>query len=321
MIDSCPSSALNEFRLSEEQIIENFTRNRNGSKQDAPQLLCAPKRDDDPLNEYPYPRPPDEVEKRRMPVLAPGRGLPPADRVTLNCNNFDDPRGTDYPVESLLRKIRNLENEKKYLLKSLENKKNVELEYRKALETQAAFVSAENKKSQFYENEWLHMKSQEHSFMTSGRAPLRQTLELFYEDDDLYKKLGSLTSTQEIFIANLIEDHKDLARERNSISRKYQEAVDANFQLYQQNEMLKAQNINLVERNKDAIDHQMEKNLVALNTSLIHVQKENIQLKETVDQYTQLIENIEKCSEVNTEKSLVNSIKEELNKFKKYLQI
>ncbi|ANQ06340.1 Uncharacterized protein PCOAH_00009340 [Plasmodium coatneyi] len=312
MIDSCPSSALNEFRLSEEQIIENFTRNRNGSKQDAPQLLCAPKRDDDPLNEYPHLRSPDEVEKRRMPVLAPGRVLPPADRVTHNSSNFDDARGMDYPIESLLRKIRNLENEKKYLLKSLENKQNVELEYRKALETQAAFVSAENKKSQFYENEWLHMKSKEHSFMTSGRSPLRQTLELFYEDDDLYKKLGRLTSTQETFIANLIEDHKNLAQERNSISRKYQEAVDANFQLYQQNEMLKAQNINLVERNKDAIDQQMEEKLVALNASLIHVQKENIQLRETVDQYTQLIENIEKCPEVN-------SIKEELNKFKKYL--
>ncbi|KJP85288.1 hypothetical protein AK88_05070 [Plasmodium fragile] len=310
MIYSCLSNALNEFRLSEEQIIENFTRNQNGSKQDEPQLVCAPKRDDDPLNEYPHSHLPEEVEKLRMPVCAPGRGLPPADRVTLNCNNFDDPLNTDYPVESLLRKIRNLENEKKYLLKSLENKKNVELEYRKALETQAAFVSAENKKSHFYENEWLHMKSKEHSFMTSGRAPLRQTLELFYEDDDLYKKLGSLTSTQQIFVANLIEDHKNLARERNSISKKYQEAVDANFQLYQQNEMLKAQNINLVERNKDAIDHQMEEKLVALNASLIHVQKENIQLRERVDQYTQLMEDIEKCSEVN-------SIKEELNKFKK----
>ncbi|EUD66765.1 hypothetical protein C922_02750 [Plasmodium inui San Antonio 1] len=314
MIESFPSSALNEFRLSEEQIIEDFTRNRNGSKQDAPQLVCATKRDDDPLNEYPHRRSPDEVEKRRIPVLAPGRGLSSADRLTLKGNNFDDPRRTDYPVESLLRKIRNLENEKKYLLKSLENKKNVELEYRKALETQAAFVSAENRKSQFYENEWLHMKSQEHSFMTSGKAPLRQTLELFYEDDDLYKKLGSLTRTQEIFIATLIEDHQNLARERNSISKKYQEAVDANFQLYQQNEMLKAQNINLVERNKDAISDQMEKNLVALNASLIHVQKENTQLRETVEQYTQLIEKIEKCPEVN-------SIKEELNKFKKYLLI
>lgn len=39
------------------------------------------------------------------------------------------------------------------------------------------------------------------------------------------QKLGRLTSTQEIFIANLIEDHKNLALERNSISRKYQEAV------------------------------------------------------------------------------------------------
>ncbi|EDL43172.1 hypothetical protein PVIIG_03505 [Plasmodium vivax India VII] len=253
MIDSCPSSALNEFRLSEEQIIENFTRNRN-----------------------------------------------------------DDPRGTDYPIESLLRKIRNLENEKKFLLKSLENKKNVELEYRKALETQAAFISAENKKSRFYENEWLNMKSQEHSFMTSGRAPLRQTLELFYEDDGLYKKLGRLTSTQETFIANLIEDHTNLARERNSLSRKYQEAVDANFQLYQQNEMLKAQNVNLVERNKDVIDQQMEKKLIALNASLIHVQKENIQLRETVEQYKQLIDNIDNSPEVN-------SIKEELDKFKKCL--
>ncbi|CAA9986701.1 conserved Plasmodium protein, unknown function [Plasmodium knowlesi strain H] len=312
MIYSFPSSALNEFRLSEEQIIENFTRNQNGSKQDTPQLVCAPKRDDDPLNEYLHQRPPNEVERRRMPVLAPGRDLAPTDHITLNCNNFDNARVTDYPIEILLRKIKNLENEKKYLLKSLENKQNVELEYRKALETQAAFVSAENKKSQFYENEWLHMKSQEHSFMTSGKSPMRKTLELFYEDDGLYKKLGRLTSTQEIFIANLIEDHKNLALERNSISRKYQEAVDANFQLYQQNEMLKAQNINLVERNKDAIDHQMEEKLVALNASLIHVQKENIQLREKLDQYTQLIENIEKCYEVN-------SIKEELTEFKKYL--
>eukprot|EP00366_Plasmodium_knowlesi_P000389 XP_002257886.1 hypothetical protein, conserved in Plasmodium species [Plasmodium knowlesi strain H] len=302
MIYSFPSSALNEFRLSEEQIIENFTRNQNGSKQDTPQLVCAPKRDDDPLNEYLHQRPPNEVERRRMPVLAPGRDLAPTDHITLNYNA----RVTDYPIEILLRKIKNLENEKKYLLKSLENKQNVELEYRKALETQAAFVSAENKKSQFYENEWLHMKSQEHSFMTSGKSPMRKTLELFYEDDGLYKKLGRLTSTQEIFIANLIEDHKNLALERNSISRKYQEAVDANFQLYQQNEMLKAQNINLVERNKDAIDHQMEEKLVALNASLIHVQKENIQLRDTPHSFSLLPHQ-------------VNSIKEELTEFKKYL--
>lgn len=94
MIYSFPSSALNEFRLSEEQIIENFTRNQNGSKQDTPQLVCAPKRDDDPLNEYLHQRPPNEVERRRMPVLAPGRDLAPTDHITLNCNNFGNgPQG------------------------------------------------------------------------------------------------------------------------------------------------------------------------------------------------------------------------------------
>ncbi|GAW79462.1 hypothetical protein, conserved [Plasmodium gonderi] len=317
MIDSCPISTLNEFHSSEEQIIEKFTHNQNGVKQDDMLRKGVQKRNG-ALNKHSFSRPTEEVIKNSMAVRtrAEGEDFSKKDHhVKSNCDYFGaDPHTTDYSIESLLHKIRNLENEKSYLLKFLENKKNVELEYKKALETQAAFVNSENKKSQFYENEWLHMKSLEYSFINSGKEPLRHALELFYGDSNLYEKLGNLTSTQEIFIANLVEDHKNLIQERNTISRKYQEAVDANFQLYQQNEMLKAQNINLMEKNKDTINEQLENKLNALNDTLICVQKENIRLQETVEQYVRLMKNINKCAEVN-------SIKDEVDKFKNYLLI
>ncbi|ETW52046.1 hypothetical protein PFUGPA_05947, partial [Plasmodium falciparum Palo Alto/Uganda] len=83
-------------------------------------------------------------------------------------------------------------------------------------------------------------------------------------------KLGGLTRNQEMFIIKLIEDHKNLNKERSIISKKYNEAVDANFQLYQQNEMLKAQNISLLEKNKDLVNEELDKKLNALNSSLIY---------------------------------------------------
>ncbi|EUT93167.1 hypothetical protein PFAG_00295 [Plasmodium falciparum Santa Lucia] len=184
------------------------------------------------------------------------------------CNHIDrDTITKEISIERLLHKIRNLENEKKFLLRFLENKKNIELEYKKALETQAAYVNSENKKSQFYENEWLNMKSLEYSLINN-----EQYIYIY-----IYK-LGGLTRNQEMFIIKLIEDHKNLNKERSIISKKYNEAVDANFQLYQQNEMLKAQNISLLEKNKDLVNEELDKKLNALNSSLIYVQKENIQL-------------------------------------------
>ncbi|EAA18604.1 hypothetical protein [Plasmodium yoelii yoelii] len=96
-------------------------------------------------------------------------------------------------------------------------------------------------------------------FRNSGKEPLRQTLKQFYKDPNIYE--------------------------------------NANFQLYQQNEMLKVQNFNFIEKNKDLINEELEKKLTSLNSSLIDVQKENIYLKELVDQYSKLIKNIENCSE------------------------
>ncbi|CRG98703.1 conserved Plasmodium protein, unknown function [Plasmodium relictum] len=299
MIESFNIHDLNKFRfsLSEERIIENFTSNKN----------------DNFLNSISHL---PEDTKNSIPNHLNGEDISLRDNIKDKNNNIEkkDNNIKNYSIEDLLYKVRNLENEKKYLLKFLEDKKNKELEYMKALETQAAIVNSENKKSKYYENEWLNMKSLEYSLINSGKAPLRQTLELFYEEPNLNEKLGSLTRTQEIFIANLIEDHKNLIKERSTISKKYHEAVDANFQLYQQNEMLKAQNLSLLEKNKDIIDEEIETKLKALNSSLIYVQKENIELKEILDQYSKLIANIKKCSEMN-------DIMKELDKFKNYLLI
>ncbi|KNG78344.1 hypothetical protein PFMG_04576 [Plasmodium falciparum IGH-CR14] len=248
------------------------------------------------------------------------------------CNHIDrDTITKEISIERLLHKIRNLENEKKFLLRFLENKKNIELEYKKALETQAAYVNSENKKSQFYENEWLNMKSLEYSLINSGKEPLRQSLEMLYDDSNInvlqkkkknsneyhnmyIYKLGGLTRNQEMFIIKLIEDHKNLNKERSIISKKYNEAVDANFQLYQQNEMLKAQNISLLEKNKDLVNEELDKKLNALNSSLIYVQKENIQLQDVLDQYSKLIKNIKDCPDMK-------AVNDELNKFANYLSI
>ncbi|SBT75646.1 conserved Plasmodium protein, unknown function [Plasmodium ovale] len=57
-----------------------------------------------------------------------------------------------------------------------------------------------------------------------------------------------------------------------------------------------------------------ENKLAALNSSLIQIQKENVQLKEMVSQYSRLITNIRNCPEVNF-------IKEEMEKFKNCLLI
>ncbi|EWC78984.1 hypothetical protein C923_00316 [Plasmodium falciparum UGT5.1] len=100
------------------------------------------------------------------------------------------------------------------------------------------------------------MKSLEYSLINSGKEPLRQSLEMLYDDSNI-NKLGGLTRNQEMFIIKLIEDHKNLNKERSIISKKYNEAVDANFQLYQQNEMLKAQNISLLEKNKDLVNEEL----------------------------------------------------------------
>ncbi|CRG94350.1 conserved Plasmodium protein, unknown function [Plasmodium gallinaceum] len=301
MIDSFQINDLNKFRfsLSEEKIIENFTGNKNNEF----------------LNDSSIPHILKET-KNNIPNNLNDEYISFQDNLKDKYNDHgeNDNRIKNYSIEILLHKIRNLENEKQYLLKFLEDKKNKELEYLKALETQAALVNSENKKSEYYENEWLNMKSLEYSLVNSGKASLRQTLELFYEEPNLYEKLGSLTKIQEIFITNLIEDHKNLIKERSTISKKYHEAVDANFQLYQQNEMLKAQNMNILEKNKDIIDEETENKLKALNSSLIYVQKENIELKEILDQYTKLITNIKKCSEIS-------DIMKELDKFKNYLLI
>ncbi|SBT70552.1 conserved Plasmodium protein, unknown function [Plasmodium malariae] len=303
MNDSFKIRDLNKFRLSEERIIEKFTRDRN-------EIL---------LNESPDTHLPVEVERNREPHRSSDECLPLMNTVKTGCDNHGEENDIststkDFFVESLLYKIRNLENEKKYLLKFLEKKKKREIEYKKALEAQAAFVNSESKKYKFYEDEWLHMKSLEYFFINSGEEPLRHKLELFYEDTNLYEKLGSLTGVQEMFIETLIEDHRNLIKEKRSISKKYHEAVDANFQLYQQNEMLKAQNISLLEKSKDIINEELQNKLEALNLSLIYVQKENLHLKEVLDQYSRLITNIKICP-------AANFLEEELDKFKTYLLI
>ncbi|CXH95669.1 conserved Plasmodium protein, unknown function [Plasmodium berghei] len=290
---------INDFRVSEENIIETFTKNGN--------------------NIF--------LNKSRYTELSTGEEKA-ADVKCSNCDIFssmdnktknlylggNDVLHEESFVKKLLQKIQILENEKKCLLKFLENKKNIELDYKKALETQTVFINSENKKTQFYENEWLEMKSIGYAYLNSGKEPLRQTLKQFYEDPNIYEKLGNLNAIQEMVIANLIEDHKNLIKERKEASKKYYEAVNANFQLYQQNEMLKAQNFNFIEKNKDLINEELEKKLIALNSSLIDVQKENIHLKELVDQYSRLIKNIENCSEINV-------VTEELDKFKSSLLI
>ncbi|SCM05314.1 conserved Plasmodium protein, unknown function [Plasmodium chabaudi adami] len=290
---------INDFRVSEENIIETFTNNGNNIF----------------LNKSRYTELPTGEEK--------GADIKFSDcdifsSINNKNKNFylggNDILHEDSFVKKLLQKIQILENEKKCLLKFLENKKNIELDYKKALETQAVFMNSENKKSQFYENEWLEMKSIGYAYLNSGKEPLRQTLKQFYDDPNIYEKLGNLNATQEMLIANLIEDHKNLIEERKIVSKKYYEAVNANFQLYQQNEMLKAQNFNFIEKNKDLINEELEKKLTALNSSMIDVQKENIHLKEMIDQYSKLIKNLENCSEIK-------AINEELDKFKSSLLI
>lgn len=220
----------------------------------------------------------------------------------------------NHSEKHLLNKIRNLENEKRYLLQFLEDKKNQEIEYKQALETQVAIMNSENKKSEFYEKEWLKMRSLEYYLINSGKAPLRHILEKHYKDNNIYEKIGSLTNTQKMFVASVIEDHKKLIKEKNTITKKYHDAVDSNFQLYQQNEMLKAQNMCLLNNNTDEIRQELDNKLCALNASLMHVQKENIEMREIIDQYSKLITNIKKCSEIS-------QIKNELDKFGNFVSI
>ncbi|KAI4840394.1 hypothetical protein MKS88_001116 [Plasmodium brasilianum] len=260
MNDSYKIRDLNKFRLSEERIIEKFTRDRN-------EIL---------LNESPDTHLPVEVERNREPHRSSDECLPLMNIVKTGCDNHREENDIststkDFFVESLLYKIRNLENEKKYLLKFLEKKK------RERLSTK---------------RRW--------KLRNSGEEPLRHKLELFYEDTNLYEKLGSLTGVQEMFIETLIEDHRNLIKEKRSISKKYHEAV--------------AQNISLLEKSKDIINEELQNKLEALNLSLIYVQKENLHLKEVLDQYSRLITNIKICP-------AANFLEEELDKFKTYLLI
>lgn len=233
-----------------------------------------------------------------------------------NCDEYNDPKSNspEHSKWQLLNKIRNLENEKKQLLQFLEDKKNQEIQYKQVLETQKAIMNSENKKCEFYEKEWLRMRSLEYCLLNSGETPLRDLLEKHYKNGDIYKQIGTLTKTQEKFVVNLIEDHKKLIQEKNIVTKKYHDAVDSNFQLYQQNEMLKAQNICLLDNNTEQIHQELEKKLSALNSSLILVQKENIEMKEILDQYTRLITNIKHCSKMS-------EITDELNKFSNYISI
>ncbi|EWC78983.1 hypothetical protein C923_00315 [Plasmodium falciparum UGT5.1] len=57
-----------------------------------------------------------------------------------------------------------------------------------------------------------------------------------------------------------------------------------------------------------------DKKLNALNSSLIYVQKENIQLQDVLDQYSKLIKNIKDCPDMK-------AVNDELNKFANYLSI
>ncbi|CDO62374.1 conserved Plasmodium protein, unknown function [Plasmodium reichenowi] len=301
MIDSFQIRDFNKFPFSsnEQKIISHFTNEHNDKFNDNLSQLQIPQ----------------ELKKNIITNnLHDEKVILTDNNMKEKCNHIErDTITKEISIERLLHKIRNLENEKKFLLRFLENKKNIELEYKKALETQAAYVNSENKKSQFYENEWLNMKSLEYSLINSGKEPLRQSLEMLYDDSNI-NKLGGLTRNQEMFIIKLIEDHKNLNKERSIISKKYNEAVDANFQLYQQNEMLKAQNISLLEKNKDLVNEELDKKLNALNSSLIYVQKENIQLQDVLDQYSKLIKNIKDCPDMK-------AVNDELNKFANYLSI
>ncbi|SBT31613.1 conserved Plasmodium protein, unknown function [Plasmodium ovale wallikeri] len=285
----------NTFRLSEERIINNFTRNQS-----------------DPFQrKLPDPQVPEGVGTNIHEEKESDEDFLTSDNAK---RNRDDTHVEDNSVEGLLHKIRKLKNEKRYLLKWVNAKRNIETDYLQFIGAQALFFKHKYMKSEFYKDEWLQMKSLDHSLINSGKDPLRQTLELFYEDSNKREKLGSPTSSEERYIANLIKDNEYLINEKDRILKNYYEAVDANFQLYQQNEMLKVQNISLLEKNKDILSEELENKLAALNSSLIQIQKENVQLKEMVSQYSRLITNIRNCPEVNF-------IKEEMEKFKNCLLI
>lgn len=293
------------FSSSEESIINQFTMNRSGNCQQ--EFITN--------NFYGRGQNEKAVEQKLRTIFEKG---------TIHCkdnkniDNFEHEKKEDsmlnYSKEHLLNKIRNLENEKNYLLKFLEDKKNQEVKYKQALETQVAIMNSENKKYEFYEKEWLKFRSLEYYLLNTGKAPLRHLLETHYNDNTIYEKFGNLTKTQESLVANLIEDHKKLLKEKKNISKKYHDAVDSNFQLYQQNEMLKAQNTCLLDNNKDQIHEELEKKMNALNASLIHTQKENIEMREILDQYSRLITNIKQCSEMS-------EIMNEIDKFGKYITI
>ncbi|SBS81368.1 conserved Plasmodium protein, unknown function, partial [Plasmodium ovale curtisi] len=309
----------NTFRLSEERIINNFTRNQS-----------------DPIpRKLPDPQVPDGVGMNMHEEKESDEDFLTSDNAKRNRVKYDT-HVEDNSVEGLLHKIRKLKNEKRYLLKWVNAKRNIETDYLQFIGAQALLFKHKYMKSEFYKDEWLQMKSLDHSLINSGKDPLRQTLELFYEDSNKREKLGSPTSSEERYIANLIKDNEYLINEKDRILKNYYEAVvslasanrsktrekkkdklcipDANFQLYQQNEMLKVQNISLLEKNKDILSEELENKLAALNSSLIQVQKENIQLKEMVNQYSRLITNIRNCPEVNF-------IKDEMEKFKNCLLI
>lgn len=293
------------FSSSEESIINQFTMNRSGN---IPQEFLT--------NKF-YGRGQDEkYTKQKLRTLFENGAIHCNDNKCIDNAKHErkEDNMVNYSKEHLLNKIRNLENEKKYLLKFLEDKKNQEVKYKQALEIQVAKMNSENKKYEFYEQEWLKFRSLEYYLLNTGKAPLRHLLEKHYNDDTIYEKFGNLTRTQESLVVNLIEDHKKLLKEKKNISKKYHDAVDSNFQLYQQNEMLKVQNTCLLDNNKDKIHEELEKKMSALNAALIHTQKENIEMREILDQYSRLITNIKQCSEMS-------DIMTEIDKFGKYITI
>ncbi|VWU50936.1 conserved protein, unknown function, partial [Hepatocystis sp. ex Piliocolobus tephrosceles] len=201
---------LNKFSLSEENIIAKFENSQNDLLLDKTSHQTSIKQKD--MN----------IDKTNVSHESSFHHTHDKNQDTAV---EDDTLTHKYPLKNLLHKIMSLENEKKKLLKFLENKNNTELEYKKALQTQAAVAKSENKKSEFYENEWLHMKSIEYSCMNNKKEQFRKTLELLYKDPKICEKLGNLTESQKLCITNVLKDQNKLVKELNTTSKKYQEAV------------------------------------------------------------------------------------------------